>query len=192
MKRIAISLLVIGMLATSVTQATFAVFSDSSQILGNTLSTAQVNIDARAEESSSTLPKPIAAVGLVPGEWSEWYRGIVFNQADSTNVRVFLHLNNVTGGACGKTNLMVTTGQAGSEIGERTHVIFNGNVAELAGSENRRELTGYTNFPAPEYLPANWSLVVQQQAQLDVTADNAQANTSCTWDEVFVAETPVP
>lgn len=182
----------VGALTASVTQATLAVFSDSSQILGNTISTAFVDIDARAEANSSTLPKPINELGLVPGEWTQWYRGVVFNKAESTNVRVYMYLNNVVGTACSKTNLVVTTGHAGSDVGERVNVLFNGNLSALTGTGNRVELTGYSNFPAPNYLPANNSLVIQQQAQLDISADNAQAGSSCTWDEVFVAETPVP
>lgn len=47
------------------------------------------------------------------------------------------------------------------------------------------ELTGNPPFAT---VPANWTQVVQQRAQLDDEADNGAQNQECTWDEIFVAE----
>ncbi len=189
MVRILAGFLVIVSLLTAVGGATLAVFSDTSEILGNTISTAQVDIDAHGESNNTTAPKPIDESGLVPGEWTDWFRGIVYNKADSTNVRVYMYLSNVTGAACSKTNLTVRTGFAGSDAGERANSMYDGSVAGLTGPGNRIELTGPV-FHAPDWLPYNTSLVVQQAAQLDPSAGNTYTNKSCDWSEVFVAETP--
>lgn len=189
MSRILASMLVIVSVIGAVGGTTLAVFSDTASILGNTVSTAQVNIDARPEANETTEEKPVVATGLVPGEWSDWYRMVVFNESNSTNVRAYMYVTNVVGAACSKINLKVTTGHAGSDAGERANVIYNSVLSGIDTPNERIELTGFV-FTAPNWLPSNTSLVVQQQAQLDSSADNAQANSSCTWDEVFVAETP--
>lgn len=189
MSRVFASMLTIVAIIGAVGGATMAVFSDTASILGNTVSTGQVNIDARPEENETTAEKPVIAEGLVPGEWSDWYRMVVYNEADSTNVRAYMYVTNLEGDACNKVNLKVTTGNAADDASERQFVIYNSLLTNISTPNARIELTGYV-FTNPTYLPANTSLVVQQQAQLDPSADNSNANASCTWDEVFVAETP--
>lgn len=188
MKRLLLSAALIFGVAASVAFSTRAVFSDTDSFNGNTIATATVEIEARPEASATTpLVKPITASGLVPAEWTDWYRGVIYNTSNSTNVRVYMYLDAVTGVACSGTNLTVTTGHAGSDASERATTIYNGSLAGLTGAANRRELTGYV-FTSPNYLPTNTSLVVQQQAQLDPSADNSYQGTSCTWNEIFVAE----
>jgi len=190
MKKIITSLIIILALGVAVTAATQAVFSDTGTIAGNTVSTATVDIDAMGESRGGIVEKPIVATGLVPGEYTDWARGVVFNKSGSTNVRVWMYVNNLTGD-CGKTNLRITTGHASNGgIGERQYDVYNGALSGLQGSVNRQEVTGYI-FNSPNWLPANNSAVLQQQAQLDPSAGNGYQDTTCTWDEVFVAETPV-
>lgn len=190
MKRLLLSLLVVGAVVTATAAGTQAVFTDSDNIAGNTVSTATVEIDARGESRGGIMAKPIVATGLIPGEYTSWARGVVYNKANSTNVRVYMYVDNLTGD-CGKINLRVTTGHANDgDPSERAHDIYKGALTGLVGAGNRKEVTGYI-FNAPTYLPANTSAVLQQQAQLDPTAGNGYQGTTCTWNEVFVAETPV-
>ncbi|HBP01309.1 MAG: hypothetical protein UY41_C0046G0014 [Candidatus Moranbacteria bacterium GW2011_GWE1_49_15] len=191
MKNIFKSLFVIVAVAAVAGGATYAIFSDTSSFAGNTISTATVDIDAR-NEPSGLLPKPLNVSGIVPGEFTDWARGIVFNTANSTDIRLFMYVTNVTGAACNKTNLEVYTGNAdpGNTDNERDFQLYNGVISGLAGVGNRVEITG------PEAgkvynptMPTNHSAVIQQRAQLDPSAGNSYQNTSCTWDEIFVAET---
>ena len=188
MKKILLSLLTIVAVGASVSAATQAIFSDTGEIAGNTISTARVNIDIRGL-ASGEIPKPFDVVGLVPGQWTDWARAEIYNESDSTTVKYYMYVDNVTGGACAKTNLRVTTGHAGSDVNERARDVYNGLINALAGVGNRVEVTGSPPFAT--VLP-NWTQVIQQRAQLDDSAGNAYQNTSCTWDEIFVAESVNP
>lgn len=186
MRKIALSVLTIAALAIAVTGGTFAVFSDTGEIAGNTISTAKVNIDIRALNSGK-ISKPLNVTGLVPGQWTKWGRAEIYNESDSTTVKYYMYVKNVSGAACNKVNLRVTTGYAGGD--ERARDVYNGTLTGLQGTGNRKELTG--NPPFETVLP-NWTQVIQQTAQLDSSAGNSYQNTSCTWDEVFVAENVDP
>lgn len=165
--------------------STSAVFSDSEEIEGNTLSTAQVDIDLRAL-SSGEIDKPLDVDGLVPGQWTDWARAEIYNTTPSTPVKLWFYVKDVEGLACSKINLNVTTGHAGGD--ERAHDVFDGPLFDALGVENKAEITGYIFDPT---LPANTTAVIQQHAQLDEEADDSLQNTHCSWTEVFVAETPL-
>lgn len=185
MKKALLSFSVIVSMVAAVAGITYAVFSDSDTIEGHTVSTAHVNISAVGEAGSESAPKPIDADGLLPGEMTDWYRGAVHNEVDSSDVRLYMYAENLSGAACDKINLEVTTGHAGGD--EHQYEVYNGTLSGLVGSGNRVEITGYVFDPT---IPAHTSAVLQQRAELDSSADNTYQNTSCTWDEVFVAETP--
>src|SRR5690606_25827227 len=123
------------------------------------------------------------------GQTSQWGRVEVYNESDSSPVKVFFYVTNITGGACAKVNLEVRTGHAGTLAGETAMTIHSGNIYDFNGAGNRKEVTGPGRVFNPT-LPVNTTAVVTQRAQLDLSADNAQMNSSCTWDEIFVAETP--
>lgn len=183
--RILASFLTIVSMVAIVAGATAAVFNDTAAFEGNTISTATVNIDARSEPNGN-LPKPLSVSGLVPGEWTDWARGIVYNEADSSDVKVFMYVDNVTGPACGAVNLKVTTGHAGTDEGERAIIVYEGALDDLTEA-NRVEITGTGKIFDPTIAP-NTSAVIQQQAQIAEDAENDNQG-SCTWDEIFVAET---
>lgn len=186
MSNIAKSLVII-LAAVSVSGgATYSFFSATDSIEGNTISTATVEIDAKGESGQGVMAKPIATSNLVPGQWTDWARGAVWNKS-TVPVRLYLFVDNLQGAACSLTNLKVTTGFAGGD--ERARIVYEGNLTDLAGSVKRVEVTGNPPF---ETVPANWTQVVQQRAQLDESADNGAQNQSCVWDEIFVAESVAP
>ncbi len=185
MKKLLVSFLVTGSLILSVTLGSLAVFSESEEILGNTVSAATVDIDLRSLNSGE-ISKPLNVSGLIPGQWTDWGRAVIYNKINSTDVKVFFYVKDVTGDACPKVNLQVTTGHAGGN--ERAFDVYNGPINGVKGPGSRVEITGYI-FPL---LAPNISAVVQQHAQLDGSAGNSYMGTSCTWTEVFVAETPAP
>lgn len=188
MKKIIVSAFTIFAVVAMVAGATQAVFSDTSSFDGNTIATATVDIDAKSEQKQADLPKPLVVSRLIPGEWTGWARGVVFNKPSSTPVKVFMYVDNVSGDACSKTNLTVYTGHAANgAASERSHKIYDGPLNGLKGNSKRREVTGRIG----DLLGVNNSAVIQQRAQLDESAGNNLQHTSCTWNEVFVAETPV-
>lgn len=186
MKKILISIALIASLMVSSVSATFAVFSDEGKILGNSFSTAQVNIDLRGL-TSGAVHKPMSLTGMIPGAWSDWGRVEVYNESNSTDVKVYFYVENVSGAACNKVNLKLATGHASGN--ESQFVLYNGALSGIKNAGNRVEITGPGKVFDPT-LPANWTAVVTQKVQLDSSAGNAYMNTMCTWDEVFVAETP--
>lgn len=192
MRRILLSLLTIFTTTAMMAGASQAVFSDTDTFEGNNITTATVNIDARSE-AHGLLPKPLIASGLIPGEYTDWARGVVYNEAGSTNVRVYMYVANRTGTACDKTNIEVYTGYAESAANvnlERDYQLYSGPLSGLAGEGKKVEITGFV-FKSPNWLPANTSAVIQQRAQLDGTAGDGLQGATCTWDEVFVAQTPI-
>ena len=186
MKQVILSLVTILSVAGMVAGATTAVFSDTHSILGNTVGTAKVVFDIRALNSGQ-ISKPLNVTGLVPTQWTGWGRAELYNHSDSTAVRMYMHVDNVTGAACDKINLQVTTGHAGSDAGERARDVHNAALLNIQGAGNRVEVTGIPPFAT---IGPNWTQVIQQRAQLDTSADDTYQNKTCTWDEVFVAETP--
>jgi predicted ribosomally synthesized peptide with SipW-like signal peptide len=187
MKKILASTLVVVSLIATVGGATFAVFSDSEEIMGNTIAAGSVDIDLVLEngEEYSEFDKPINATGLLPGEWSPWARVAANNNSEDTPLRLYFYVKNLVGGACDKTNLMLKTGAEGGN--ELQYEIYNSVIEGLEGNNNRVEITGPQGVWDPS-LPAGESAVIWQRAQLDLSADNDYQNQSCTWTEVFVAE----
>lgn len=181
MKRLFTSLMVVSALLTSMTAGSLAVFSESESILGNSIATGVVDIDLRAL-SSGEIEKPISADHLVPGDWTDWARAEVYNTAGSEEVRVYFYVENRSG-ECGKTNLELYTGYAGGD--EMAFELYSGYLSGVAGPANRVEVTG----PVWTTLEPNITAVVHQRAGLDESAGNGYMGTTCTWDEVFVAET---
>ena len=182
MKKIALSLLMILTAGLFAVGATKAVFSDTGYIVGNTIASGSVDLTVHNFSGN----KPINTQMLVPGQWTPWGRAELYNTG-SLPVRVYMYVDTLSGNACGVTNLQVATGHAGGNEMERD--VYDGPLDELVGEENRVEVTGVPPFST---LQSNITQVIQQRAQLDPSADNGVQGESCTWREVFVAESLTP
>lgn len=190
MKKIISGVSVIAAVVAITSMATYAVFSATSSINGNTVGTANIVFTAQGEANGTTVAKPLTASNLVPGQYTSWARGTLYNHIESSiPVKAYMYVDNVVGGACDKINLRVTTGFAGSDATERARNIYNGALSGITGAGNRVETTGIPPFAT---IGPNISQVIQQQAQLDPSADSSDMGQSCTWDEVFVAESVAP
>ncbi|MGI5826720.1 MAG: hypothetical protein ACOX50_04895 [Patescibacteria group bacterium] len=178
MRKVAFSLFMAAMAGLLTIGATQAVFSDTGFIVGNTIASGSVDLTVHNFSGN----KPINSQLLVPGEFTEWGRAELFNTGNLP-VKVYMYVDELSGNACGFTNLQVATGFAGGNEMERD--IYNGPLDELIGEENRVEVTGIPPF---DVLDPNITQVIQQRAQLVPEADNSAQGESCTWREVFVAE----
>lgn len=178
--------MVVSSLLVSLTVGSLAVFDETERINDNTIAFGGdgVDIDLRGL-TSGPMDKPIYAEDLMPGEWTDWARAVVYNTQESDNVRVFFYVEDLQGD-CGMTNFELWTGYALSDYSpdERDFLLYEGPLTGISGTENRVEITG----PVYEYLEPNISAVVHQRAGLDVEAGNEFIGTYCEWDEVFVAE----
>lgn len=178
------SLVVIVGVAAVVSGGTYSFFSATDTISDNMITTASISFSAEGEANGTTLAKPINASGLFPGGFSPWARAALQN--DSTfPLRYFMYVTNVVGEACDEVNLTVATGVEGSDASERTANVYLGNLMDLVGEANRELVS---NVPPFDPAPAGSTQIIQQRAQLDTDANNDVQNESCTWDEVFIAE----
>lgn len=73
---------------------TYSFFSATDSIDGNTISTATVEIDAKGEAGQGVMAKPIATSNLVPGQYTEWARGAVWNKS-TVPVRLYMYADNL-------------------------------------------------------------------------------------------------
>ena len=172
------SLIVILAMGALVGGTTSALFTSQGSINGNTISSGSVNLVVHNFSGN----KPIYTSNMAPGDWTPWGRAELYNTG-TLPVNVYMYVDNVSGAACDKTNLVVKTGWAGGD--EFVNQLYNGPLAGITDAGNRVETTVNPPF---DQLDPNLSQVIQQRAQLDSSADDAYQNTSCAWDEIFVAE----
>lgn len=185
MKKMIFSLASMAMVGASIGGGTYALFSSTGSVTGNTISSGSVNLLVHNFSGN----KPVNSSGIVPGQWAPDGRLELYNTGTSP-AKAYMYVTNLSssGGAiCDKINLKVSTGHAGGS--ETENVLYNGPIAAISGASNRFETT---TVPPFNQLDPNISQAIHQQAQLDVSADSAQMNQTCTWDEVFVAENVVP
>lgn len=183
------SVFVIVALASVVGGATYSFFSATDTVSGNTISTAtlEFNVEGVAGEEG-TLAKPLLAESLVPGGFTPWARAALQNESD-VPVRIRMYVDHLDGSVCPLTNLVVTTGVSGTDSSERSRIVYEGPILDIAGEAEAIEVTG---IPPDEALPAHTTQHVQQRAQLDESADNGAQGKECVWDEIFIAESVVP
>jgi predicted ribosomally synthesized peptide with SipW-like signal peptide len=177
MKKIILGVIAIALTVGGVSGAAYALFSDTKVIGANTIQSGTVTLDI-----VGLVNKPINATNMAPGNWTLDGKAGLYNTG-SLPVRLYMYVDHVVGAACPKTNLRMKTGPAGGDEFART--IFYEQLVNITGAGNRREVTGSPPFAI---LLPNWTQVVHQQAELDISADNTYKNTGCTWDEYFVAE----
>jgi predicted ribosomally synthesized peptide with SipW-like signal peptide len=182
------SFLVILTVAVVATGSTYSFFSATDTIADNTITTATVTFSVEGEANETTLAKPISATNLFPGSYTQWARAALQNDS-LFPLRYYMYVTNPVGDACDEVNLTVATGIEGSDASERTANIYLGNLLDLVGEENRELVS---NVPPFDPAPAGSTQIIQQRAQLDSDAGNDTQNQSCTWDEVFVAESVAP
>lgn len=181
MNKIFLSFMMITGLVAIAGAATYAVFSAQGSIVGNTISSASVDLRVHNLDG-----KPLSASALVPGQWTGDGKAELYNTGTAAS-NVYMYVENAQGPACNKINLRVSTGFAGGD--ETSHVLYSGPLASIVGPGQRFETTIAPPF---DTLNPNITQVIHQAAQLDASADNSYQNASCTWDEIFVAENVAP
>ncbi len=180
-----------------------AVWSDSEEIKGNTLSSGVINLTLVDGSNTEVLKKPITtAENLFPGKWSKWHHVGLKNDSTAPG-KLYMYVTNVEGdgGICANTNLEIEVHGDSEPTSKEKWELYNGPLLNLKGEDNRRELTADldevpgSNSGESVFYPTvedGWVLVVHQRAGLDEDAPDSAQGQTCTWDEVFVMESYVP
>ncbi len=197
MKKIILSVSTLAFVGVLVAGATYATWSATTTIEGNTVSTATVSLS-----QTGNIDKPIEGTNMVPGDYTDKAKTGIFNEG-TVPLSLHMHTDDLSdtdsSGVCAYTNLSLYTGHANGtpdvdgdgkiidgENNEAERHIVTKSVLDWMGSGNSEELT---DIPPFEYLDANTTQVIWQQAQLDENAPSSVQGQTCTWNEVFVGET---
>lgn len=172
--------MLITALSVTVAGSAFALFRDSESIPGNTISTGTVDI--ALSNGMGQFPSPIVANNLMPGEYSDWSRIKVTNSS-STKVKLYFYVTDLIGSACEGTALELKTGLHGGN--EHAFTVFNSNIEEIKGIDNRVEITGHVFDPD---MAVGAVAAVKLRAGISEDADNNSMGDSCSWTGVFVGE----
>ncbi len=169
---IAISTIALTLLAS---QSVQVLFSDT-VTLTTDLSIATSEVSFEIEDIQG---KPIDAVGLVPGEWSEVGSFKLTNSPNSMPIKTYLHIKNMDEKICGYLNIKVE-----AEYNNSRYIVYDGELEKLNGENDSIELT----VSELDFLNPNEELTVYQQIQLDGEANKNTQGESCIWDEFIVGK----
>ncbi len=188
MRRIILSLVTILATAGMVAGATRAVFSTSTPLTGNTISTATLNLTLE-----NLMNKPLNVTNMVPGEVTDWAWVDVRN-ASTIPVNFFVYLDNATGIPDWNlwTNLriemrragaVVEGAEAGRCIAGDSSQIYLGLVSGMYQAALKQSIANNVAVQGVER--------VCQRVSLDNNVDNSVQGRSTGFNEVFYAEQSV-
>lgn len=176
MKKILTSLIVVVALAASVAGGTMALFSDSDSVLGNTVSSAHLTIDAR-----EVINKPLNDVNLLPGQWGDVGVVDLYNDGNVPQ-RQYMYIQNVQGDLCPYIQLKLGYSYNAQGSPHSMDVVYGTySLSEIRGSANMH------NVGRSDPVNANSTTRLVQQPYVVVDAPNSVQQATCTWDEVFYA-----
>ncbi|RJR28277.1 hypothetical protein C4561_00240 [candidate division WWE3 bacterium] len=177
MKKLLASVLTLLAVSAAVTAATAAVFNDKDQVLGNTVTSVKLTIDAR-----EVVNKPLNDLLLLPGEWGDPGTVDLYNDGNVAQ-RQFMYIENISGDLCDYVQLKLGYSWVDPNDFDVTFGTYN--LSDLEGEANKM----YVGRSDP--VGANITTRLVQQPYLLVATPNEVQNSTCTWDEVFLAEQPL-
>ena len=177
MKKLLASVLTLLAVSAAVTAATAAVFNAEDKVLGNTVTSVKLTIDAR-----EVVNKPLNDLLLLPGQWGNPGTVDLYNNGNVAQ-RQFMYVENISGDLCDYVQLKL--GYSYVDPNDFDVVFDTYNLSALAGEANKI----YVGRSDP--VGANITTRLVQQPKLHVDAPNDVQNSTCTWDEVFLAEQPL-
>jgi predicted ribosomally synthesized peptide with SipW-like signal peptide len=180
MKKIIFGLSTIAIVATIAIGATGAFFSDSEEIVGNTFTTGEIDIEIRGSGST-----PITLTGMVPDVWSGQYEYEVYNLANSIPVkyRFFDRKDSESpAGFYNKLNVIVRHTYAGTPDPANWPIVYQGPLKNLLIESPADAIVGT--------LGTGITHVYYMEFQLDASAGNTLQGGSATFDLMFGATQP--
>lgn len=211
MNKIIVSSILVLAVATVASVATYAVWSATANITGNTISTAQLSITATADGKPNPVadPLPFKAEGLIPGSvTTPELRAVITNNSDIP-LDLYMYVQGVGGTACTATKIAWQSSHPGQGVlhgypaSPFPPVLSPGKIDGTGSSFNFRNVYSagdvYDNLwsinnkvliaDSDEFEPHN-EIALRQIVGFATDADNSYQGKSCEWTLYFVAETP--
>ncbi|MFA4999138.1 MAG: hypothetical protein WC519_00095 [Parcubacteria group bacterium] len=207
MKRILLSGGIILSVVGVVAGATYAAWTASTNIGGNTVSTAQLSITAAGSAGGSgiTDPLPFSESGFIPGSVSDPQERAVITNNSGVPLDLYMYLDG-SGDACYVTKLawqssVLNTGPVlygyassptpapshpGKMDGSDTDSNFTVMYPNLWGVSNKVKIADAANFGP------GTTIAMRQIIGLATDADNGYQGKACDWSVYFVGETVTP
>ncbi len=178
MKKLLVSILTLGVVSAVAVGATRAYFTDTEEVLGNTIQTGRLNLDLNGEASST-----FSLTDLVPGsDYTTPMKLEVYNTSLSTmpvKYRFYdRFVSQSVGGLYDKVNVIVRHTNAGTANPEAWPVVFTGKLKDLYVDSTS------TAGIISSSLGVNITHVFYLQFQLDASAGNVFQGANTVFDLV--------
>ncbi len=184
MRKLPVSLLVLGLVAVVLGAGTFAYFSDVETSQNNVFAAGTVDIEV-TDASGSFGPYNIALTAL-PGE-TYWYNTSVYNNGTST-VNVYLKLDNLvdSGGVTTEPELAVNPADDINDLSNKTYIQINvdGTDKLAAGTTLNSQAGSWVYLGS---LSPGATMHVNMSLHIDSATGNAYQGDKSTFDVTFKA-----
>jgi len=193
--RVLLSAGVIVAMAAAAIGATYAAWTASSTITGNTVSTANVSLTATGVANGSSVVSPVSVSNVLPGyvapQTTGEFRTIVTNNG-TVPLNVFMYVTGQTGPACASTKIAYQASLPNSTT------IYNGYFpySQLLNPEviqfsflSALDDVVTEKVPVVNNLAVGASVAVRTVPAFATNAPQALQNTTCVWSQVYYGET---
>jgi len=200
--RVLLSAGVIVAMAAAAIGATYAAWTASDDIAGNTLSTANVSLTAVGLAGSGGVanPLPFGETNVLPGDVSSPVERAVVTNDGSVALDLKMYVDNVTGPACEATKIawqsrsIVSGGPNVNLLGYTTDPVIVGSYGGPSGDTNFTRLADITGVgqavlvASAADFEAGEKIAMRQLAGFANDAVQAQHSGGCSWTLYFIGE----
>ena len=197
-KQIFGSVMAIAAVAAIAVGGTYAAWTATASIAGNTASTAHLSITATEEAKSPALALPFTATDLFPGSVTSPELRAVITNTSAKPMNLYMYVEGDGGVACDATKLAWQSSHPGGSV-LRGYAVspLPTDPGTIAGDGDTNFTLVYPNLwgethkvliaPADEFGPGD-EIALRQVVGFATDADNSYQDTSCKWTLHFVAE----
>jgi len=187
MKNIIKSLVVVVAVAAVASIATYAIFTSTASVTGNSVATGTLKISINKAGN-----KPVSIANMKPGDTGAWGWMDVIN-VGSLPAYYFFYVDNPVGTPDGnlwdvlKIELR-NSGSGATDIDRcnNGNVMYDNLVKNLYGMANKINTTDFA-YGSGSQMPAGWSQRICQRVYLTSDVDNSVQGRTLTFDEVMYA-----
>ncbi|HMO78497.1 MAG TPA: hypothetical protein PKD95_04875 [Candidatus Paceibacterota bacterium] len=192
-KRVLLAAGVIVAMSAAALGATYAAWTASSTITGNTVGTANVSLTSAGTANGTSVAAPVVVDNILPGyvgrQEDGEFRTLVTNNG-TVPLNVFMYVTGADPITCASTKIAYQASLPNSAT------IYNGYFpySQLVNPEVPQfhflsAVTQGTPLPIVNNLAPGATVAVRTVAALATNADNSLQNTTCGWSQVYYGET---
>lgn len=192
--RVLLSVGVIVAVAAATMGATYAAWTASGGISGNTVSTATVSLTASGIANSTSVPAPVIESNVVPGyvgdAKSEEYRTLITNNG-TVPLKVWMYVNASSSANCVSTKIAYQSSLPNSTTiyyGYYPYSVLTSPEVSYFKFINDLEGVG-DKVPVVDSLAPGASVAVRTVPAFATDADQSLQGTTCEWSQVYYGET---